>query len=242
MTTLGSNKARGRVLAPAVPIAVLLVLVCLAAFGCGGGTAPVRSGVSGSLPAPDTGGGLPLNEALEKRASVRSFDSRALSREQVSQLLWAAAGVKRGLGETATGATRTPPSAGGVYPLEVYVLEGRSLFRYRPESHSIETVSEQINRQAVIGATGQEFTGQAPSVFVIAGSVAAMEARYAERAERYVYLDAGGTVENLLLEAVSLGLVAVPVGAFDDDALKRALELPAGQSPIYLIPVGYPAG
>jgi nitroreductase len=46
--------------------------------------------------------------------------------------------------------------------------------------------------------------------------------------------------ENLLLQAVALGLGGVPIGAFHDDKVKEALKLPEDQEPLYLIPVGHP--
>jgi nitroreductase len=63
-----------------------------------------------------------------------------------------------------------------------------------------------------------------------------------KRGPRYVHLEAGHAAQNLLLQAVALGLGAVPIGAFDDDRLSRALGLPADHRPLYLIPVGRPAG
>ena len=56
----------------------------------------------------------------------------------------------------------------------------------------------------------------------------------------YVHMEVGHAAQNLLLEAVALGLGGVPVGAFEDDALQNALGLPADQRPLYLVPVGHP--
>jgi SagB-type dehydrogenase family enzyme len=78
-------------------------------------------------------------------------------------------------------------------------------------------------------------------VFVIAAEYARTEARYGDRAERYVHLEAGHAAQNLLLQAVALGLGAVPIGAFDDAAVQEVLGLPTEWVPLYLIPVGVPA-
>lgn len=80
----------------------------------------------------------------------------------------------------------------------------------------------------------------APAVFVIAAEYARTEGRYGDRAERYVHLEAGHAAQNLLLEAVDLGLGAVPIGAFDDDAVQQVLGLRPDWIPLYLIPVGVP--
>jgi SagB-type dehydrogenase family enzyme len=86
----------------------------------------------------------------------------------------------------------------------------------------------------------QEMISHAPAVFVIAGILARTAPKYGpDRAWRYVNLEAGHAAQNLLLQAVVLGLGAVPIGAFDDDAVQDLLELPGDQRPLYLIPVGY---
>ena len=53
-------------------------------------------------------------------------------------------------------------------------------------------------------------------------------------------LEAGHATQNLLLQAVALGLGAVPIGAFDDGQVHEALHLSPGEAPLYLIPVGHP--
>jgi len=53
-------------------------------------------------------------------------------------------------------------------------------------------------------------------------------------------MEVGHAAQNLLLETVSLGLGGVSVGAFDDEALQKALGLPVDQHPLYVIPVGHP--
>lgn len=75
---------------------------------------------------------------------------------------------------------------------------------------------------------------------MITGVVARTVAKYGDRAERYVQLEAGHVCQNLLLEATALGLGAVPMGAFSDEALRAALDLGEGELPLYVVPVGYP--
>jgi nitroreductase len=59
------------------------------------------------------------------------------------------------------------------------------------------------------------------------------------RGPRYVHMDAGHAAENVLLQAVALGLGAVPVAAFHDDQVRKVLPVPREQQPLYLIPVGH---
>ena len=221
----------------AAGVALLVALTC--AGGCGApetdGAGTIRSGLG--LPAPKRSGGSPLNEVLSRRRSRRDFTSSEPTSEQLSQMLWAAQGItdrKKGF--------RTAPSAGALYPLDIYVLRERVLQHYVPDSHSLEQVSQGVDAgELAEAALGQMSLAAAPSVFVITGDFQKTRSKYGDRAERYVYMEAGHVAQNLLLEATALGLGAVPVGAFDDARVKSILKLPAERDPLYLIPVGHPA-
>jgi SagB-type dehydrogenase family enzyme len=78
-------------------------------------------------------------------------------------------------------------------------------------------------------------------VFVVTAVYARTERKYgAARSPRYVHLEAGHAAQNLLLQAVALGLGAVPIGAFDDEGVQEVLGIPEDHRPLYLIPVGRP--
>ena len=187
------------------------------------------------LPAPRTDGQISLEEALGARRSARSFTPAALTLEQVSQLLWAAQGI------TASWGGRTAPSAGALYPLEVYVVDETALSLYLPEEHRLQVVAQgDLRADLAHAAHDQEAVADAPTVFVIAAEPARTEVKYGDRAERYVYLEAGHAAQNLLLQATALELGGVPIAAFDDGDVARILRLPQGFVPVYLIPVGYP--
>lgn len=217
------------------------VLVLAAAAACGpaaGGTAgPAgRTGEATPLPAPDRAGQMPLEEALSGRRSVREFKARPLTEAELGQLLWAAQGMTGGRGY------RTAPSAGALYPLELYVATADGLFHYEVEGHALAVVSRSDLRPALYeAALRQAAVSQAPAVFVIAAVYERTEVKYgAERSPRYVHLEAGHAAQNLLLEAVALGLGATPIGAFDGEGVQQALGLAEEEQPLYLIPVGEP--
>lgn len=189
------------------------------------------------LPAPRLASEVSLEEALAARRSVREFTDEPLTLEDLSQLLWAAQGL------TASWGGRTAPSAGALYPLEVYLVAPDGLSHYLPGGHQLEVLAEDDRRAALArAALGQEVIARAPVVLVIAGVYGRTARKYGDRAERYVQLEAGHAAQNVLLQAVALGLGAVPVGAFEDRAVQEALGLPRDHEPLYLIPVGYPAG
>jgi SagB-type dehydrogenase family enzyme len=188
------------------------------------------------LPAPVDSGGVTLACALNARRSVREFSPRRLSQMELSRLLWAAQGVTHPEG------FRTAPSAGALYPLEVYLVTADGAYRYRPQGHSLVRLGTADLRSAMgRAALGQEAVSTAPAVFVIAGVYQRTAVKYGiERGARYVHIEVGHAAQNLLLEATALGLGSVPIGAFDDAELARVLGLPRHHEPLYLVPVGEP--
>ena len=189
-----------------------------------------------ALPAPARTGSVSLEEALARRRSVRDFSAEPLTDQQLGQLLWAAQGI------TSAEGMRTAPSAGALYPLEMYVALARGFFHYDPQRHELHRMSALDLRPGLCrAALEQEAVLKAPAVFLIAAVYERTASKYGpERAPRYVHLEAGHAAQNLLLQAVALGLGGVPVGAFQDAQLQKAASLPAGQQPLYLIPVGHP--
>lgn len=189
-----------------------------------------------ALPAPVTNGTVSLEQALLRRRSIREYARDDLTAAEISQLLWAAQGI------TDRAGVRTAPLAGALYPLELYLATRAGLEHYEPGGHQLVRLSDDDPRAALARAAhGQAAVASAPAVVVITGVPARTAAKYgAERAVRCVQLEAGHAAQNLLLEAVALGLGAVPVGAFDDAAVLRTLPPARGLVPLYLIPVGHP--
>lgn len=157
--------------------------------------------------------------------------------EQIGQLLWAAQGVTdpaRGL--------RAAPSAGALYPLDLYVARSDGVYQYEPQGHVLRRVADRDEREALGQATlSQEVVLQAPVVIAVVGVVSRTATKYGARAGRFVDLEAGHATENLLLEATALGLAAVPIGAFDDGGVRAALGVPSNVTPLYVVPVGFEA-
>lgn len=224
----------------------VLGVTVLLAIGCGGSIDAMESRLGGAvneslgsqelvLPEPRRTGEVSVEEALAARRSVRAFADVPLTEAEIGQLAWAAQGV------TDRGGYRTAPSAGALYPLELYVGTSSGTYRYEPARHALTLHREGDPRPAIqAAALHQEAIGDAPVVFVIAAVYERTSAKYGSRAPRYVQMEAGHAGQNILLEAVALGLAAVPIGAFHDDRLQAALSLPDDQRPLYLIPVGHP--
>jgi SagB-type dehydrogenase family enzyme len=190
------------------------------------------------LPPPSLSGQMSLEEALTQRRSIREFSDTPLTLAEMGQLLWAAQGITHERG------FRTAPSAGGLYPLEVYVATADGVFRYDPHGHRLLVLSADDARFALYDAAlQQEALHQAPAIFVVTAVYERTAKKYGgERSPRYVHLEAGHAAQNLLLEAVALGLGAVPIGAFEDERIQEVLAIPADHKPLYLIPVGHLGG
>ena len=186
------------------------------------------------LPSP-TEGTLPLEVTLRRRRSVREFTAESLTVAEVGQLLWAAQGVTIDLGG------RTAPSAGALYPLELYAVTPNRTMRYISDRHRAEITTEHDPRSDLMAAAhDQEAVGRAPLVVAVVVVEARTAAKYGDRASRYVDLEAGHAAQNLLLQAVAIDLAAVSIGAFDDAAVGTVLQLPDGHEPRYLLAVGHP--
>jgi SagB-type dehydrogenase family enzyme len=193
------------------------------------------------LPKPSHDGETSLESALRRRRSVREFSNLPLTLAEVSQLLWAAQGVTDPEGK------RTAPSAGALYPLEVFLVAGRvdglpaGVYRYRPRGHELARVIEGDRRAKLASAAlDQTWMKDAPVAMVITAVYERTAAKYGRRAERYVHIEVGHTAQNVHLQAVALRLGTVVVGAFDDAEVKRVLALADDEQPLCLMPIGKP--
>jgi SagB-type dehydrogenase family enzyme len=191
------------------------------------------------LPDPDREGTIPLETTLQKRRSVRSYQDDLLTLHTVSQLLWAAQGI------TGQGGLRTAPSAGALYPLEIFVVAEKvagltnGIYKYTPFAHGlISIVAGDILPLLAEAALRQDVITQAPAVFVIAGIDQRTTSKYGARGIRYMYMESGHAAQNICLQAVALGLDSVTIGAFSDNEVARLLKMEKTMKPLYIIPVG----
>lgn len=186
-------------------------------------------------------GNVPVEHCIRWRRSVRGFRDRTLTEYELGQLLWAAQGV------TATDGKRAVPSAGALYPLELYVVSDNvgglasGVYRYSPASHELLVVAAGHQREKLVDAArGQEWIASAPAVVCVAAVFERTMVKYGSRGRCYVYMEAGHAAESLMLQAVALGLATTMVGAFNDEQVKHLLRLAPNETPLCLLPVGAP--
>lgn len=225
-----------------VPAVVLGVLLLAAGVGMAGG-APGRPEtgklVRVLLPPPRLDGPVSLEKALAGRRTRRDLPGGEMLLAELGQLLWAAQG------RTGPDGFRTAPSAGALFPLEVFVVTGRvagvapGIYRYDPSGHALERRGSADPRPELASAAiDQPWVGQGSVLIVLTGVTERTAAKYGERAFRYVCLEAGHAAQNILLEAAALGLPTGLVGAFEDERVLSLLDLGSEHRPLYLIPVG----
>ena len=201
--------------------------------------APVDRGSRIKLPEPRCKSDVSLEWCLEARRSIRSYRDLPLDLAQVAQLLWAAQGM------TAPGGLRTAPSAGALYPLETYLVAGRvdgipaGVYRYVAASHELAPGARGDARRGLArAALDQSAVADAPASIVFSAVYRRTTKKYGQRGVRYVHMEVGHAGENVCLQAAALGLGTVTIGAFHDGEVKRVLQLPGEEEPLYILPVG----
>jgi SagB-type dehydrogenase family enzyme len=182
-----------------------------------------------------------VEEAIERRRSRRDFADRPLPLEELSRLLHLAQGITE-----PSYPLRAAPSAGALYPIEVYpVVNGVSqlaqgVYHYSVQHHALDLIREGDYRLALTAfALGQEMAGQAAVTFVLTALWQRLRWKYRERSYRYALLEAGHIAQNLYLGATSRGQNCVAIGAFLDDDINRLVGVDGEEeSALYLVAVG----
>ncbi len=191
------------------------------------------------LPEPRYDSDVSIEQSLLNRRSIRSYTGEEVTLQEVSQLLWAAQGV------TAPRGLRTAPSAGALYPLEVYVVTGNvqnltsGVYKYESDKHRLVRLIDGDKRAELADAAlAQPWVKEGALAIVFTAVYQRTTAKYGERGMRYVHMEVGHAAQNLCLQATAMGLGAVTVGAFDDEQVAKLLNLPEDEQPLYIIPVG----
>ena len=202
-----------------------------------------------ALSAPQTDGAVSVERALNNRRSQRDFRDQALTHGQLSQLLWAAYGVtsQQGMSER-----RTSPSAGALYPLEIFAVVGDvtdiepGVYRYVPNGHRIVRIVEGDMREALsqsVHVVNQDTVAIAPVSICYSAVYERTTEVYTVRGDVYVHMEVGHSAQNVYLQATAMELGTVAIGTFSNrGAMHEMMNLQADEIPLYLMPVGYLAG
>ncbi|HEX37540.1 MAG TPA: SagB/ThcOx family dehydrogenase [Candidatus Cloacimonetes bacterium] len=202
-----------------------------------------------TLPDPSYESSFSIEKALYERRSIRSYDNTtSLALQEISQLLWAAYGVTKPYEKPVflRGGLKTAPSAGALYPLEIYLVAWNvdeleaGIYKYFPENHSlILTIEGDKKNQLSSAAWNQTWMEGAASAIVYSAVYSRTTDKYGSRGQdRYVCMDLGHSAQNVYLQGVALGIGTCAVGAFNDKAIKKLLTLPDEETPLYIMPIG----
>ena len=195
------------------------------------------------LPQPSYDGRISVESAIKSRRTTRSFRPTALTIVQFSQLLWSAQGItdeRQGL--------RSAPSAGALYPLDVYAVVGddgvegleAGVYHYQSENHSVRLIVKGDRRREVASASlWQMWMAKASVMFIMTSEYKRITRKYGKRGMRYAQIEVGHVGQNIFLQSEALGLKAGIVGAFHDDAVAKAIGAPEPHRPLIIMPVGY---
>jgi SagB-type dehydrogenase family enzyme len=188
-----------------------------------------------------------LFDALARRRSLRAYGSQPLALGELGALLWAGAGLTA---RQDGFAFRTAPSAGGLYPIEHYVIandvEGleQGLYHYDVLARALERLHAGDQRRPIArAALDQQIAADAQAVFVWTAVLERSRWKYGERFVRYVLLDAGHIAENVALAATALGLGTCQIAAFFDEEAADVLGVdPDAEPVVYMSTAGRPRG
>lgn len=195
------------------------------------------------LPEPEYSSNCSIEKALKERRSIRDFSKEPVGLGELSQLLWACQGITDPRG------FRTAPSAGALFPLEIYVVVERvtglenGVYHYNigsnRQDHSLQRENISFtNNDLANCALGQSCIRDAAVNILITSVTSRTERKYGPKAEKYVLIETGHAAQNICLQAQSLKLGVVTVGAFYEHKVKEKLKLDA--EPIYLLAIGKP--
>ncbi|MGB9912816.1 MAG: SagB/ThcOx family dehydrogenase [Candidatus Kapaibacteriota bacterium] len=194
------------------------------------------------LPKANYEGRTSLEKVIATRRSVRNFKDEGITLSNIAQLLWAAQGVTDKINRF-----RTAPSAGALYPLEVFVAVrkadglGPGVYKYLPDGHKLVKIRDgDVSKAIMKEALWQEWVEKSAIIIVYSAVFGRTTWKYGERGIQYVYMEVGHSAQNVCLQAVSLGLATTTIGAFNDAGIKSVIGMKENETPLYILPVGIP--
>jgi SagB-type dehydrogenase family enzyme len=198
---------------------LLLSAVCVAVAG---------ADIALEKPRPSLG--VDIMEALQMRKSTKSYTFKEISVQDLSNLLWAANGVNRKSGK------RTAPSSYGRQYTDLYVVSDQGVYFYDPVKHSLSLVTnENIKNQIAL----QKYVEEASHIIVMVSDSTRIHPRSKNRVAA-VYGGAGCIAQNIYLTACAMDLGTCLVVGLKADVIREKLQLPKHQTPVFIMPLGYP--
>ncbi|MEE8480004.1 MAG: SagB/ThcOx family dehydrogenase [Desulfobacterales bacterium] len=217
----------------------VIFMVSIMIFPIGKSECMSEENVTVKMPQPQYESQFSLESAILKRRSVRNYVDEPLTLSIISQLLWAAQGITHPRG------FRTAPSAGALYPLEIYIIAGKvtnlaaGIYKYKPRGHELLKIIEGDKRTELYRvALRQRPIKDAPVILVFCAVYKRTTGKYRKRGIRYILIEIGHSSQNVCLQAVSLDLGTVTLGAFNDKKVSEVIGCKENEHPLYIMPIG----
>lgn len=200
-----------------------------------------------TLRIPEPGQTPSAEDVMRNRRTLREFTGEPLEMEEIERLLYFTNGITGSLKlDQGTLALRASPSAGALYPIEIYLaafsVSGlpEGIYHYEVEDNVAELVRPGQYREDLFEISHrQEMVRQAAACMLLTAMFGRTKAKYGERGYRYVLLDAGHSAQNLYLESTALGLGCATIGGFLDDKANRLLGIDGlDESVVYMAVIG----
>ena len=207
------------------------VIFCFISTSIAADLAPIK------LPPPDMKGGKPLMQCLKDRKTDRSFSTKKLPVEVLSNLLWAACGINR-----PESGKRTAPSAVNWQEIDVYVAMEEGLYIYNAKAHRLEPVLKndlRKNTTQLLQPSRSSVAGAPMQLIYVADYEKINFLVNDEDKKLYSSADTGFISQNVYLYCVSEGLATGVRGMVDKEALSREMKLRDKQKIILVQAVGY---
>jgi len=184
-----------------------------------------------------------LCSLINNRKSHREFNKQAINLEELSTILWAGYGIR----EKKMGFYfRNVPSAGALYPIEIYLVSfnidsiERGIYHYLPKDHVLELIRKgDFSKELTQASLGQGFVSKGSVTIIMSAFFRRNMAKYGHRGLRYILLDAGHIAQNMILVGEAMSIGSCPVGAFFDDEVNQLLGLDGEEeSVVYMLVFG----
>jgi len=188
-----------------------------------------------------------LEKIIIKRRSIRDFELKKLSFNDLSELLICSFGITE-KPENWNDTKRAYPSAGARYPIEVYVVIfnvenlKNGIYHYNVKSNSLERLVLGDFRDKIVKYTNeQEWIRNASMAILFTAVFDRNQIKYGERGYRYVLLDAGHMAQNVYLISTAMNLGCCTIGGFHDNKINKLLDVNENKENIvYIAIVGVP--
>jgi SagB-type dehydrogenase family enzyme len=201
-----------------------------------------------TLPKDDLKRSIPVEDAIVNRRSCRKFDDKPLSLNIISKILKFGYGVVDVIDfDGAETFARASPSAGALYPYEIYLavfnidkLE-KGIYHYCPFDHSLELLKTgDFIKDIALAFMSQYFICNSSVCIILSGVIERTLWKYGARGYRFMLLEAGHVVQNMCLISESENLGTLPLGGFYDNVIANLLEIDSVHEPvIYGLVIGH---